>query len=358
MSTVEEKIAQMYDSQLKSQKEQLDTDYKQAILDLDAQQKKNQQTTDANLNRTAVEAQKAAVNNAELHNAYGLSSGTRAQARLAQENQLQADMTALRAAQQNADADVERQRSLLAQAYSSEIRKAQAENDLAKAEALYAAAKEEEDRLLAKQEAGGKLMAEVAGDYSLLGKLYGLSEEEIAALAGTEKEPEETDAPENPTGPTVSNEPVASPQTKPGNDNSPSVDSSWDTADSGGNSWFDAVQELIDKEKERLDKDDPPEDDPSNAPPMTPDMYKDIVSEVTGTSTPSPSQPTTLEEYADLPTDEASVLALGFGPISAERIEELLAAGIIEEYVEDGYIKYRRKKAAGSALNPWWKQGG
>lgn len=183
MSTTEEKIAKMYEAQLKSQKEQIGTDYDQAVSDLDAQQQKNQQITDANLNRTAVEAQKAAVNNAELHNAYGLSSGTRAQARLAQENQLQADMTALRAAQQNADADTERQRSLLAKEYASAIRQAQAENDLAKAQALYAAAEEEEERLLAKQEAAAKLMAD-AGDYSRLGTLYGLSKNEIAALSG------------------------------------------------------------------------------------------------------------------------------------------------------------------------------
>lgn len=274
MSTTEEMIKNMYESQLKSQKEQLDTDYMQAVLDLDAQQKKNQQITDTNLNRTAVEAQKAAVNNAELHNAYGLSSGARAQARLAQENQLQSDMTALRAAQQNADADVERQRSLLAQEYASAIRQAQAENDLAKAEALYAAAKEEENKLLAKQEAAGKLMAEVTGDYSLLGKLYGLSDEEIAALAGGNRQ---TESP---------------------------------------------VEEST----------------------VTPDVYEETEAE-------NP------ENYADLPIDEASVDALGFGPITAETLEKLIADGVIEEYVEDGYVKYRRKKVTrpGAALNPWWK---
>ena len=339
MPTIEEKIAQMYESQLKSQKEQLDTDYMQAILDLDAQQRKNQQATDANLNRTAVEAQKAAVNNAELHNAYGLSSGTRAQARLAQENQLQADMTALRAAQQNADADVERQRSLLAQAYSSEIRKAQAENDLAKAEALYASAKEEEEKLLAKQEAAGKLMAEVAGDYSLLGKLYGLSEEEIAALAGKKKEPGKTDAPENSTGPTVSNEPPTSPPT----------DSFIDAVQNAVNNVLGAVSGITGK---------PTTPTTPTAPPMTPDVYKDIVSEVTGNkhAVSDREQP---EQDNDLPVDQDSIDALGFGPISEEYLNELVEAGIVEEYVEDGKIKFRKKKvsSAGSALNPWWKRG-
>ena len=216
MSTTEEQIKKMYESQLATRKEQLDTDYAQALSDLDAQQQKNQKATDANLNRTAVEAQKAAVNHAELQNAYGLSSGARAQARLAQENQLQADMTAIRTAQQNADADMERQRSLMAQEYASAIRQAQADNDLALAQALYENARQEEANLLARQEAAARdeaarqeaaarLMAE-AGDYSRLGALYGLSEEEIAALSGTTSEPSTV-----PSEPTSTQTPEASP---------------------------------------------------------------------------------------------------------------------------------------------------
>ena len=312
MSTTEEMIKNMYESQLKSQKEQLDTDYKQAVLGLDAQQKKNQQITDVNLNRTAVEAQKAAVNNAELHNAYGLSSGARAQARLAQENQLQSDMTALRAAQQNADADVERQRSLLAQEYASAIRQAQAENDLAKAEALYAAAKEEENKLLAKQEAAGKLMAEVTGDYSLLGKLYGLSDEEIAALAGGSRQTES---------------PVAQP-----------TDNVIDAVQNAVNNALGAIFGITGEPIPPTAPTAPTE------PTVTPDVYEEVEAE-------NP------ENYADLPIDKASVDALGFGPITAETLEKLIADGVVEEYVEDGYIKYRRKKVTnpGAALNPWWR---
>lgn len=330
MSTTEEMIKNMYESQLKSQKEQLDTDYKQAVLGLDAQQKKNQQITDVNLNRTAVEAQKAAVNNAELHNAYGLSSGARAQARLAQENQLQSDMTALRAAQQNADADVERQRSLLAQEYASAIRQAQAENDLAKAEALYAAAKEEENKLLAKQEAAGKLMAEVTGDYSLLGKLYGLSDEEIAALAGGSRQTES---------------PVAQPT-----DNV--IDAVQNAVNNALGAIFGITGEPI----------PPTEPKAPTEPTVTPDVYKDTVIEVTrpgGNQTieavKEEAEAENPENYADLPIDEASVVALGFGPITAETLEKLIADGVVEEYVEDGYIKYRRKKVTNTsaALNPW-----
>lgn len=181
MSTSNEQIEKMYAAQLAAQKEQLKQDYDTADADLVASLQKAQQATDKSLTRTAVESQKAAVNNAELHNASGLSSGARAQVRLAQENQLQQDLTAIRQQQQQIDTDTQRQRDLLAQGYASAIRQAQAENDLAKAEALYAQAQKEEEALLSKQQSAAQLMMG-AGDYSRIAQLYGLSDSEIAAL--------------------------------------------------------------------------------------------------------------------------------------------------------------------------------
>jgi hypothetical protein len=105
------------------------------------------------------------------------------QARLAQDNQLQADLTALRAAQQTADAGIEQERTLLAKEFSAAIQKAQADNDLAKVQALYEQAQREEDRLLKQQEAAAQLMAGT-GDYSRLAALYGLTPEEVAKLGG------------------------------------------------------------------------------------------------------------------------------------------------------------------------------
>lgn len=179
----EEYINKMYDSKLNSQKEQLSQSYNQAISDLDTAKQQNQQQTDKNLNATAVEAQRAQKNYNEVQNAYGLTSGAMAQARLAQDNQLQADLTALRAAQQTADAGIERERALLSQQYTSAIAEAHAENDLARAQALYQEAKDADAQLLAKQEAAAQLMAGV-GDYSLLGQVYGLTPEQIAKLSG------------------------------------------------------------------------------------------------------------------------------------------------------------------------------
>ena len=200
--TVEEQIEKMYASSLDSQRAQLETDYAKANEELAQQQKKVQQQTNANLTRTAVESQKAAASNAELYNAYGLSSGAMAQARLAQENQLQADLTALRAVQQQTDADAERQRTLLSQEYASAIRQAQAENDLAKAQALYERAALEEERLhqkqlaaeqaqaasqqaaLEQQLAAAKFVAQETGDYSMYGALLGWSSDYIDKLNG------------------------------------------------------------------------------------------------------------------------------------------------------------------------------
>lgn len=176
-------INKMYDASLESEKAGLQQGYDQANAQLEEQQKKAQQQTDANLTRTYVEAEKARKNYGEVQNAYGLTSGAMAQARLAQDNQLQSDLTALRAAQQNIDAGIERERGTLAQQYAAAIQQAQANNDLARAEALYAQAQREEQRLLAQQEAAANLMAG-KGDYARLAELYGLTAEELALLMG------------------------------------------------------------------------------------------------------------------------------------------------------------------------------
>ena len=181
MTSEKDYINKMYDASLESQKAGLQEDYDQAGAQLTQQQEAVQKQTDANLTRAYVEAEKARRSYNEVENAYGLSSGAMAQARLAQENQRAADMTALRVQQQEADASIERERGLLAKEYAAAIRQAQANNDLARAEALYQAAQREEERLLAKQEAAAQLMAG-KGDYGRLAALYGLSDAELKRL--------------------------------------------------------------------------------------------------------------------------------------------------------------------------------
>ena len=198
-------IKDMYDSQLKSQKETLTQNYEQNAAELERQQQAAQKQKDTDLTRTYVEAYKAQKNYDEVQNAYGLTSGAMAQARLAQDNQLQADLTAIRTAQQAIDADVEREKGLLSKEYQSAIAKAQADNDIALAEALYKQAQAEDERLKEKQKAAANLMAG-AGDYSLLAELYGLTPEQVAKLEGrtggtyTGPAVENEDGPENDEG--------------------------------------------------------------------------------------------------------------------------------------------------------------
>ena len=205
-----EQLKELYSSQLASQKEQLKQGYMQADAEYAAEKEKAQKVTDANLTRTAVEAQKAAVNNAELHNAYGLSSGARAQ-----------DQMALEAA---------------------------------------------------------KLMAD-AGDYTRLAAIYGLSPAELKVLMG------------DPTD--------------------------------GGTA---------------------PKDAPS-AIDLSPIYYDDNVP-TTGASG-SNAKPTAQPQTDNLVLDQNSIIALGFGAISAETLNKLIEQGVVEEYVEGGKLKFRKTAKGG-----------
>lgn len=174
-------INDMYDASLESQKQLLQGNYETDVSNLDAEKEKSAREHEEDLSRAYVEAYKNAKNFSEVQNAYGLSSGAMGQAQLAQGNQLQANMTELRAAQEQIDAEIERQRSILAKEYAAAIAKAQADNDFQRAQALYEQAQKEEERMLQLKMAAGELMAGV-GDYSILQQLYGLSDSQVQAL--------------------------------------------------------------------------------------------------------------------------------------------------------------------------------
>lgn len=147
MADMEQYIKNMYGNKAASQKEQLTRDYLKADSDLTAEQQKSQKTTADNLNRTAAESKMAAMNSNEYYAAAGLSSGAMMQSRLSRDNQTAANMTTLRAQQQETDADIERRRSMLADDFASAIRQAQADNDWQMAQALYDNAQTADDRL-------------------------------------------------------------------------------------------------------------------------------------------------------------------------------------------------------------------
>lgn len=133
----EDYIKQMYDANLAANKSQLESDYNQNLSDLGAEESKlgniyyeqqRQAQAESDRNRQAFQ---------EYANARGLNSGTGGQAELAQSNQLSANLNALRQSEAEKRAEVERQRVLLGQQYQNAIQKAQADNDLARAKALY-----------------------------------------------------------------------------------------------------------------------------------------------------------------------------------------------------------------------------
>ena len=155
-------INDLYDTNQKNQETVLKDNYDRNTGVLDEGQNHTQEQTREHLNRTDVEAQQQA----ELYGDGGLSEAAQAQVRLQQDNARQRNVSALRQTQADLDAEFQRQRQLLASQYETEIRKAQADNDMERAQALYEAAKAEDAQLLELQKKGAALVKKVTGSDS------------------------------------------------------------------------------------------------------------------------------------------------------------------------------------------------
>ena len=199
----EEMIRKMYEASLAANKSQLESDYNQNLSDLDAEastigstyyEQQRQAQAQSDRNRQAFQ---------EYANARGLNSGTGGQAELAQQNQLAANMNNLRQSEAEKRAEIERQRVLLGQQYQSAIQKAQADNDLNLAKALYeeavrvdesltSAAKADADRALqmfnilnssvkdsigSDSSAYSELISASGGDTDQINKLYNMAKQ-------------------------------------------------------------------------------------------------------------------------------------------------------------------------------------
>ena len=92
-----------------------------------------------------------AANWREMANAYGLNSGAVGQAALAMNNQRQNDLNALGAAQAAAQAEIQRQRTMLGKEYQAAINQALAEHNYERAYALYEEAVRAENMLWQKE---------------------------------------------------------------------------------------------------------------------------------------------------------------------------------------------------------------
>ena len=130
-------VREMYEANLAANKSQLESDYNQNLSDLEAEASKIGSTYYEQQRQAQAESDRNRQAFQEYANARGLNSGTGGQAELARNNQLSANLNSLRQSEAEKRAEVERQRVLLGQQYQSAIQKAQADNDLAKAKALY-----------------------------------------------------------------------------------------------------------------------------------------------------------------------------------------------------------------------------
>ena len=160
--TYEDYINQMYAAALEAQMAQLKSSYDQNISELDASKGKVDDTyTEQKRQTTGTNAQEAA-NWREMANAYGLNSGTIGQAALAQSNQLQSNLNTLESAQAAAQAEIERQRTLLGQQYQLQINQAMSENNFQRAEALYSEAVRADEALRQQQQFNANLALQYA----------------------------------------------------------------------------------------------------------------------------------------------------------------------------------------------------
>lgn len=155
-------LEQMYAAALQAQLEQLKASYDQNISDLNAEKGTVDDTyTEQKRQTTGTNAQQAA-NWREMANAYGLNSGAIGQAALAQNNQLQSNLNTLESAQAAAQAEIERQRTLMGQQYQSAINQALAENNHQLAQELYQEAVRQDEALRQQQQFNANLQLQYA----------------------------------------------------------------------------------------------------------------------------------------------------------------------------------------------------
>lgn len=177
----EDAINKIYDANIQAQQLKLQQDRDQKLSDIQAQQQQNQLQTDQNLTSAYTAALQKARNAAESQAAYGMGSGTAAQAGLARELGLQKDLTDLRRLQLQKDAAAGMSAYDVSTAYRKALESANSENELKRAQALYGAAEDEENNLIDQQKWLGNLLAQ-QGDNSVLNRLYGLTPEQIARM--------------------------------------------------------------------------------------------------------------------------------------------------------------------------------
>lgn len=182
----EQALNDIYNKQLESERIALQSDYEKALSDLQAKRQQQATKTDRDLTQTYVDALQKMKNYAEVQTAYGQGSGTAGAARIAQDTELQRALTALRAAMVDADAKTGMERFDIGKTYREQLYGSQDEINRKRAEELLKAAEKEEENLYNTQLQIGQELSK-KNDWSVLGKLYGLTQDQIDRIQGTGK---------------------------------------------------------------------------------------------------------------------------------------------------------------------------
>lgn len=177
-------INEIYDKQMEAERLGLQSDYDAAVSDLMAKQQQREAETDKKLTQSYVDALRKMKNYAEVQNAYGQGSGTAAAARIAQDTELQQNLTNLRLGQMDAAAGMGMEGFDIGRDYREKLYGSQDEINKKRAEELLKAAEKEEATLYDTQLQLGQQLAK-QNDWSVLGKLYGLTQDQIDRIQGT-----------------------------------------------------------------------------------------------------------------------------------------------------------------------------
>lgn len=132
-----EYLRNLYSSNLESDLAGYEGAYKNSAAELDAAASKIPGQYQTAMNQAAGAYQQTLRNAAEYAAAYGLNSGAAAQARLSTGNAYQNNMTSIANQEADAMADLELQRTKLANEYQTQIAQAKADNNAQLATALY-----------------------------------------------------------------------------------------------------------------------------------------------------------------------------------------------------------------------------
>lgn len=187
----QDSVNKIYDAALQSKRIQAQADYSDNLSRLAADQQKAARQTDAALTSAYVDALRSGKNYRQVQSAYGQGSGTAAAAQLASDAALTKRLTDLRTLQIGKDAAAEAKKVDLARNLAQIISDSTASVNADRNKALYTAAENREQNLIADQKAAGQLLAK-NNDYSVLGALYGLTPEQMQKLAPSGGGGEET----------------------------------------------------------------------------------------------------------------------------------------------------------------------